>query len=247
MKALPFMQRQDVIGTEVYKMNKMIVIGIISILQIIVVGMALVLLMATVQAIEQQPYIICGHVYNESAVLASSVEVILLNIRTEESQTFVTNEVGEYLFECLNFKQGYKNKDVLNIICVYGSQEIIIDIQNVGVQCPINKPAGVPIEPIVAGTVLVSVLGGAYYYIKRKGKQKEVLEEKMSGEIKEEEEKKENPLWLPEGSIRAILAIAGFTGVVVCVVMGVEVPEYLRTIVGMMVAFFFGGHTPIKK
>ncbi len=60
-------------------------------------------------------------------------------------------------------------------------------------------------------------------------------------------EKKENPLWLPEGSIRAILAIIALVGVVICVSMGMEVPEYLKTIVGMIIAFFFGGHTPIKK
>lgn len=62
-----------------------------------------------------------------------------------------------------------------------------------------------------------------------------------------EKEKKENPLWLPEGSIRAILAIIALIGVVICVATGVEVPEYLKTIVGMIIAFFFGGHTPVRK
>ena len=236
MKVSFFMQQQDAHGTGVYKMNK-----------IIVVGIALILLMAAVQAIEQQPYIICGRTYNEEGVLASNVEVILLNVRTGESQIFATNEEGEYLFECLNFKQGFKNKDKLNISCIYGSQEVIIDTQYAGIQCPINKPPEMPIEPIIAGTVLVSVLGGVYYYIKRKKSIKEKQKEGgVKGEMSEEIEKK-NPLWLPEGSIRAILAIAGLTGVVACVVMGTEVPEYLQTIVGMMIAFFFGGHAPVKK
>jgi len=228
------------------KTEKIIVFGIFCII------LTFCLLFTTVEARFQQPYIIVGHVYDDSGNKSAGVEVTLTNIRTADCQTIITNDAGEYLFECLNFKQGYENRDKLTISCICGSQEVIIDTSFSGIQCPINKPPRIPVEPIIAGTILVAAAGGAYYYLKRKKKkfikeekQKEVIEGKMAEE--EEKEKKENPLWLPEGSIRAILAIIALTGVIICVAMGIEAPEYLKTIVGMIIAFFFGGHTSIKK
>lgn len=143
-------------------MKKIILIGI---------GMALILLVAAAQAIQhpqQPPYIVCGHVYDGEGNLASGVEVTLTNVRTSEVQTIITNDAGEYLFECLNFKQEYKNKDILNINCIYGSQEVVVDIGYAAIQADINRPEGVPVEPIIAGTILVAAAGGAYFYLKKK-------------------------------------------------------------------------------
>lgn len=149
--------------------------------KIILIGIALMLIVTVAQAMEQpQPYIIVGHIYDDKGEKAQNVEVTLLHIRTGEVQTFLTNEKGEYLLECLNFKKGYENNDTLNISCIYGSQEVIINTSFCGIQCPINKPPEIPVEPIIVGTVLVSVLGGAYYYIKRR-KKKFITEEKQKG------------------------------------------------------------------
>lgn len=224
--------------------------------RMIIIGIVLVLLISAVQAIEIRSYnivenvhfIVVGHIYNDDGDLASDIEVVLLNVRTGESQTFATNERGEYLFDCLNFKKGHENADRLNISGIYGSQEVIIDLQYAGIQCPINKPLGIPVEPIVAGTVLVSVLGGAYYYIKRKKKkiikeekQKEMIEEKMS-----EEEKKKVKIELPEGTRRFVLATILLIAAAIMLAQGLEVPQWLVQLIGIVIAFFFGGHSALR-
>lgn len=49
-----------------------------------------------------------------------------------------------------------------------------------------------------------------------------------------------NPLWLPEGSVRAIMAI-GLTGAVIALaVLGREPPDALTTVAGMVLGYYFG-------
>ena len=201
----------------------------------------------------QQPYIICGHVWNEEKQLAEGVEVTVINLRSNETQMFITNEKGEFLIECLNFKQEYQNGDQLLISCIYDSVEVAVDTQYAGIQCPINKPVGVPVEPIVAGTVLVTVASGLYYYIKRKKKkvikdkkQMEGIEEKMDEKKEESEEVKKVKIELPEGTRRFILALILLLTVAITSIRGLEAPQWLVQIVGIVIAFFFGAHSKIK-
>ena len=114
------------------------------------------------------PYVVCGHVYDENGELASGVEVTLKNLRTGEEQRITTNDKGEFLFECLNFKHGFRNGDLLEVACKYETKVVKIDTQYAGIQVELNKPAEVDVTPIIAGAILISVAGGLYYYIKRK-------------------------------------------------------------------------------
>ena len=116
----------------------------------------------------QCPYVVCGHVYDNNEELASGVEVTLKNLRTGEEQRITTNDKGEFLFECLNFKQGFRNGDLLEVACKYEKKVVKVDVQYAGIQVELNKPAGVDVTPIIAGAILISVAGGLYYYIKRK-------------------------------------------------------------------------------
>ena len=114
------------------------------------------------------PYVVCGHVYDDNGGLAKGVEVTLKNLRTGEEQRITTNDKGEFLFECLNFKQGFRNGDLLEVACKYEKKVVKVDVQYAGIQVELNKPSGVDVKPIIVGTILISVAGGLYYYIKRK-------------------------------------------------------------------------------
>jgi len=83
-------------------------------------------------------------------------------------QRITTNDKGEFLFECLNFKQGFWNGDLLEVACKYEKKVVKVDVQYAGIQVELNKPSGVDVKPIIAGAILISVAGGLYYYIKRK-------------------------------------------------------------------------------
>ena len=115
-----------------------------------------------------QPYIVCGHVYDGNGKAAKGIEVTLKNLRTGEVQRVMTNDRGEFLFECLNFKQGFRNGDLLEVVCKYETKVVKVDVQYAGIQVELNKPSGVDVKPIIAGTILISVAGGLYYYIKRR-------------------------------------------------------------------------------
>jgi len=77
-----------------------------------------------------QPYIICGHVYDDRGELVKGIEVTLKNLRTGEEQIVLTNDRGEFLFECLNFKQGFRNGDLLEVVCKYETKVVKIDTQS---------------------------------------------------------------------------------------------------------------------
>ena len=49
----------------------------------------------------------------------------------------------------------------------------------------------------------------------------------------------ENPLWLPEGSIRAGITIVLVTSVIVCAVLGREIPETLQNFTGIALAYYY--------
>jgi len=51
----------------------------------------------------------------------------------------------------------------------------------------------------------------------------------------------ENPLFLPKGSVRAILAIGLVAGTIyLCLTKPAEIPEGLLTLTSAVVAFYFG-------
>lgn len=132
--------------------------------------MILALLLLVGVAAAQTPYLLCGHVYDEEGALSEGIEVTLLNQRTGETQTFITNERGEYLIDCLNYKQGFQNKDAITISCTYDSINAIINTDYEGIQADMNRPDDIDPVPIIAGTILVAAAGGAYFYLKRRGK-----------------------------------------------------------------------------
>ena len=114
------------------------------------------------------PYVVCGHVYDDNGKVAKGVEVTLKNLRTGEEQRITTNDKGEFLFECLNFKHGFRNGDLLEVTCKYETKVVKVDVQYAGIQVELNKPSWVDVKPIIAGAILISVAGGLNYYIKRK-------------------------------------------------------------------------------
>jgi len=48
-----------------------------------------------------------------------------------------------------------------------------------------------------------------------------------------------NPLWLPEGSVRAIIAILLTLGLLIFVFMGITIPEFLILAYGILMTFYF--------
>ena len=55
----------------------------------------------------------------------------------------------------------------------------------------------------------------------------------------------EYPLGLPQGSVRAIIAIITILGIIHCTINEIVVPNYMIAITANIIAFFFLGHTPI--
>lgn len=190
---------------EMRKTEKIIAFGVFCII------LTFCLLFTTAEARLQQPYIIVGHVYDDSENKTSSVEVTLTNVRTSEFQTVTTNEKGEYLFECLNFKHGYKNGDKLSIKSIYGSQKVVVDTQYAGIQADINRPEGVDVEPIISGAALIAA-GGLYYYLNRKKKKLYTKNKNLGGDMENMSENEEESLkssLLSKGRISVWIILIG--------------------------------------
>lgn len=49
-----------------------------------------------------------------------------------------------------------------------------------------------------------------------------------------------NPLWMPPGSVRAILALTLIGATIYMAVVGGEIPQVLGTLAAAVVAFYFG-------
>lgn len=49
----------------------------------------------------------------------------------------------------------------------------------------------------------------------------------------------ENPLWLPEGSIRAIIAIIAMLGALILMYSTGELPEWLMTMMATIIGYYF--------
>lgn len=56
-----------------------------------------------------------------------------------------------------------------------------------------------------------------------------------------------NPLGLPQGSIRAILAVLGLIAMIVFEYSGIEMSGSMSTVIVSLIMTFVGGHVPIKK
>jgi len=58
---------------------------------------------------------------------------------------------------------------------------------------------------------------------------------------REEEVRKEPyPLWLPRGSVRAILALGSILATIIMIFVGIEVPEWWYAVVAAISAYYFG-------
>lgn len=57
----------------------------------------------------------------------------------------------------------------------------------------------------------------------------------------------DNPLGLPQGSIRAILAILGLIAMIVFEFYGIVMSGGMSTVIIAVIMTFVGGHIPIKK
>jgi len=51
------------------------------------------------------------------------------------------------------------------------------------------------------------------------------------------------PLWLPKGSVRAIIALTSTSCAIVMVAKGINVPEWLATAIAMIWAYYFGARS----
>lgn len=65
---------------------------------------------------------------------------------------------------------------------------------------------------------------------------------KLGGENMENK----NPLFLPAGSVRAIIALTAIIAVIVFVCFKIPIPDWYAVIAGSVIAYYFGNHTPIK-
>jgi hypothetical protein len=53
------------------------------------------------------------------------------------------------------------------------------------------------------------------------------------------------PLWMPRGSVRAILALALVAALIALVLSGQAIPDAFAPIVASVVAFYFAGKPPV--
>jgi len=53
------------------------------------------------------------------------------------------------------------------------------------------------------------------------------------------EEEVTKPLWMPRGSVRAMLALTAMGGSVYAVLQGMALPGWMIAVVGTVVAFYF--------
>ena len=214
---------------------------------ILIIGLIILIILTSLSeasVLENEHYIICGHVYEP---YTHSI-VTLENIRTMEIQSveIIDCEHGlkEYLFNLANFKQGWVHVDSFAIR--YGDQSFTIqpDMTNIGIQADFNQPFDVSPIAIITGTILILTSSG-YYYIKRKG------DKNMSENVEVKEtnikEKADTPLGLPVGSIRAILAIAGLVGMLAFEFYGKQMSGEMTTVIVALVMTFVGAHVPIIR
>ena len=50
---------------------------------------------------------------------------------------------------------------------------------------------------------------------------------------------KKFPLWLPEGSVRSILALGTIFGAIIMVFLGIDVPEWYALLTGIVIRDYF--------
>jgi len=47
------------------------------------------------------------------------------------------------------------------------------------------------------------------------------------------------PLWLPRGSVRAVIAISAFYGTMMMLLLGIPVPDWYVGLMGSIMAFYY--------
>ena len=71
--------------------------------------------------------------------------------------------------------------------------------------------------------------------------QKEEIKEKDRGIERESLDRRNQPLGLPKGSVRAIIALVAIATACYLALMGMtDIPEWLNTILSVIVGFYFG-------
>lgn len=193
--------------------------------------------------LENEHYIICGHVYEPY-----THDIVLIeNIRTGEMleiklQQFEPDK-KEYQVTIANFPSGWDWSDTITV--TYDNEAIITELTkgDVGIQTDFNRPFDVEPMAVITGTILILSSSGLYYRIKRGKNMSENVEVKETNVV----EKKDTPLGLPTGSIRALLAMFGLIGMIVFEFYGKPMSGELTTVVVALVMTFVGAHVPIIK
>lgn len=49
-----------------------------------------------------------------------------------------------------------------------------------------------------------------------------------------------NPLWMPEGSVRAVIVLGVLGAGIAFVAAGLAVPEWMSSVIGLAVGYYFG-------
>ena len=194
--------------------------------------------------LENEHYIICGHVYEAW----THDSVLIENVRTGEVleiklQQFESDK-KEYQTTIANFQSGWAYTDIITV--TYGNKTISTKLikGDVGNQVDFNRPFDINPMTIITGTVIILSSSGLYYRIKRgKNMSEENTETTKTNVI----EKKDTPLGLPTGSIRAILAILGLLSMVVFEFYGKPMSGEMTTVIVALVMTFVGAHVPIIK
>jgi len=156
-------------------------------------------------------YLVVGHIYEP---YTQDNIVILTNIRTgkhlQVTAISCEHDLKEYLFNLANLKDGWNREDI--IVISYGNQSTVINIlvDSVGAQVDLNKPSNWDPILILAGSSLVVLSGGIYFYMKRK----KIHNEEYIMEESKEIEKKGFKLFNDFG-VRALIAtmmVLGYIG-----------------------------------
>lgn len=218
---------------------------------ILVIGLILLTCVNTIvnaSVLDNEHYIICGHVYEPY----THDTVMIENTRTSEVleiklQQFEPNK-KEYQVTIANFELGWKWSDIVTI--TYGNQTLPIELieGDIGAQIDFNRPTDIEPTTVLAGTILILSASGLYYRIIRK-ESKNLKGDKHMTENEQTDivEKKDTPLGLPTGSIRAILAILGLIAMGVFEFYGKPMSGEMTTVIVALVMTFVGAHVPIIK
>lgn len=218
------------------KLNTILIIGLIILMSLTSLSEASVLI--------NEHYIVCGHVYepytHDSVLIENPRTNEVLEIKLQQFEP----DKKEYQVTIANFQSGWEWSDSITVS--YGNEIIPAELTkgDSGTQVDFNRPFGVEPTSVIAGTILILSASGLYYRIVKRGKNmSENTEVKETNVV----EKKDTPLGLPTGSIRAILAILGLLSMIVFEFYSKPMSGEMITVIVALVMTFVGAHVPIIK